>query len=210
MKVLPGFPSVSDLKSAWTNIRDTYTKMHRESNRSGSGAFQPKGVRRILIWNNANFLHSTVVHNKHCPSKGLPFQRPQDPLPPMSDDEILNTELTPQSQSQGQLHLPQVQPSRPGSSASVGTSEYFIVLYSPAGGDYPRSILPIPAVKHFSTSHAKWQDGAAQIVPGGTKSHPERDNGVELCRFFFALFLDSGSSRDAMWAKLIKKPLIIL
>ncbi len=89
LKTLSGFESIDEMKKAWANIRDTYTKMHNTSKASGSGAFVPKGSRRILIWAQANFLHSSVSHNKPSQTSNLPYQRRQalSAMAPISDED---------------------------------------------------------------------------------------------------------------------------
>jgi hypothetical protein len=128
MKHLKCYKSVAEIKAAWTNVRDTYTKMVREKNRSGSGDFVPKGTKRVLIWTQANFLYSNVCHTKLCQT--IPLKRRREPGNLSDfDDDLTILESNPNSQS-GLLHLPHQQaPSRPESCASVGTSEYSILFY---------------------------------------------------------------------------------
>ena len=78
LKYLKIYKNVENIKAAWTNIRDTYTKMVREKNKSGSGDFQPKGTKRILIWTHANFLYSNVCNTKL--SSTVPLKRRIEPV----------------------------------------------------------------------------------------------------------------------------------
>ena len=124
------FTNVDQIKAAWTNIRDTYTKMLREKNKSGAEAFQPKGSKRILIWGNANFLHSNVAHTKHSHTVSLKRRREVPHSSDIEDDLQVDSTPTSQSNPTGLLHLPQQQgPSRPESSGSVGTSQYLFYFF---------------------------------------------------------------------------------
>ena len=125
LETMKCFQTVDQIKAAWTNIRDTFTKMLREKNRSGGADFQPKGSKRIIIWSQANFLSSNLSQNQ--PSNltvGVKKRRVEPGTISDFDEDLTIFDSTPNSQPISHLPHQQLAPSRPGSSASAGTSEY--------------------------------------------------------------------------------------
>jgi hypothetical protein len=125
LEKLKCFKNVDQMKAAWTNIRDTFSKMLREKNKSGGADFIPKGSKRIIIWGQANFLASNLCPDQPSNLTAKIKKRRVD-MPEFSDLDEDFTIIDSAPNSQPTSHLPhqQTAPSRPGSSASAGTSEY--------------------------------------------------------------------------------------